>query len=224
MQQKRYIIAVDGYSSCGKSTFAKAIAKRLGYIFIDTGAMYRAVTLAALRANVAEDRRALNELLPSIGVCFEYNEARGVSEVYLNGECVDAEIRSMEVSRSVSQVSANEAVRTKLVAMQQAMGDKGGVVMDGRDIGTVVFPNAEIKIYMQADPTIRAIRRHKELAAKGEELSLEEIVANVEARDRADETREISPLRRADDAHLLDNSEMSVEEQMEWFDTIYNRL
>ncbi len=223
MRERGIIVAVDGYSSCGKSTFAKAIAARLGYIFIDTGAMYRAVTLAALRAGVGRDREAIVELLPSLDITFEFNEARGASDIYLDGECVEGSIRTMEVSSRVSEVSAIEQVRSKLVALQQQMGRRGGVVMDGRDIGTVVFPDAEIKIFMSADPKVRGQRRYAELQAKGDEVTLEAVVASVVARDRADETREISPLRRADDAVLLDNSHMSVVEQMEWFEGLYRQ-
>ncbi|MFI3304516.1 MAG: (d)CMP kinase [Rikenellaceae bacterium] len=222
------IIAIDGYSSCGKSTFAKAIAAKLGYIFIDTGAMYRAVTLAALRAGVVEvatesvDREGLKALLPQLDVRFVFNSARGASDVYLSEECVEGLIRTMEVSRAVSIVSAVEEVREKLVSLQQQMGHRGGVVMDGRDIGSVVFPDAEIKIFMVADPCVRAKRRYDELLQKGgEEITLDQIVESVVARDRADETRSISPLVRADDAVVLDNSDMSVEAQMEWFDRLY---
>ncbi|MFI3248147.1 MAG: (d)CMP kinase [Rikenellaceae bacterium] len=218
----RAIIAIDGYSSCGKSTFAKAIATRLGYIFIDTGAMYRAVTLASLRAGASAER-AIVELLPSIQITFRFNEERGASDIYLNGELVESEIRMMEVSERVSTVAAIGAVREKLVALQQAMGRDGGVVMDGRDIGTVVFPDAEIKIFMSADAKVRAQRRYDELTAKGESVTLEQIEKNVVARDRDDESREISPLRRAEDAVLLDNSHMSVEQQMEWFVELYNQ-
>ncbi len=220
------IIAIDGYSSCGKSTFAKAIAARLGYIFIDTGAMYRAVTLMALRAGVVTDSgvdvEGVERILPSLAISFAFNAERGASDVLLDGEVVESEIRRMEVSSRVSEVAKIGAVRERLVALQQSMGGMGGVVMDGRDIGTVVFPDAEIKIFMTADAEVRAERRHSELQAKGEEVSMESIVENVVKRDREDESREISPLRRADDALLLDNSKMSVEEQMAWFDNIYS--
>lgn len=228
LSHKRAIIAVDGYSSCGKSTFAKAIATHLGYIFIDTGAMYRAVTLAAIRdgaisvATKVVDSERIIELLPTIEITFRFNEERGASDVYLGGELVESAARTMEVSGFVSRVATIGEVREKLVAMQQAMGRKGGVVMDGRDIGTVVFPDADIKIFMSADPQVRGERRYKELLAKGDKVSLEEIVANVVERDREDENREISPLRRAEDAVLLDNSTMSVEAQMEWFEALYN--
>ncbi len=225
---KRAIIAIDGYSSCGKSTFAKAIATRLGYIFIDTGAMYRAVTLAAIRGGVINvtskeiDKEGVIKMIPSVNITFKFNEERGASDVYLNGELVESEARTMEVSGFVSRVATIGEVREKLVAMQQAMGREGGVVMDGRDIGTVVFPDADIKIFMSADPQVRGERRYKELLAKGDGVTLEEIVKNVVERDREDENREISPLRRAEDAILLDNSTMSVEAQMEWFEALYN--
>ncbi len=222
-------IAIDGFSSCGKSTFAKAIASKLGYIFIDTGAMYRAVTLAALRAEVISPNKEVNKarleaLLPTLNIGFHFNKERGTSEIYLNEESIEESIRTMEVSGVVSAVSAVEAVREKLVALQQDMGRAGGVVMDGRDIGTVVFPAAEIKIYMVADPKVRAMRRFRELQAKGDMTPLEQVEQNVEQRDNADLTRSISPLRRADDALLLDNSNMSHEDQMVWFDELYSRV
>ena len=218
---KKIIIAIDGFSSCGKSTFAKAIAARLGYIFIDTGAMYRAVTLYALEhgaiidGKVAEDR--VVALLPDVNISFRFNAERGASDAYVNGERVEDKIRSIEVSNMVSHVSSIAQVREKLVAMQQQMGRARGVVMDGRDIGTVVFPDAELKIFMTAEPQVRAERRYAELKAKGDDVTMEEILENVISRDKADMTREISPLRQAEDAVVLDNSHMSVEEQMAWF-------
>ena len=218
---KKIIIAIDGFSSCGKSTFAKAIAARLGYIFIDTGAMYRAVTLYALEhgaivdGKVAEDR--VVALLPDVNISFRFNAERGASDAYVNGEKVEDKIRSIEVSNMVSHVSSVAQVREKLVAMQQQMGRARGVVMDGRDIGTVVFPDAELKIFMTAEPQVRAERRYAELKAKGDNVTMEEILENVISRDKADMTREISPLRQAEDAVVLDNSHMSVEEQMAWF-------
>ncbi len=220
LSPKGLIIALDGYSSCGKSTFAKSIATHLGYIFIDTGAMYRAVTFAAIRA-AATTQDSIVELLPSLQITFRFNAERGASDLYLNGELLENELRTMEVNGMVSRVAAIGAVREKLVALQQSMGREGGVVMDGRDIGTVVFPDAEVKIFMTADPKVRAQRRFDELSQKGEEVSFDEILENVVKRDRDDETRAISPLRRADDAILLDNSAMSVEEQMEWFERLY---
>lgn len=219
--RRRLTIAVDGFSSCGKSTFAKALAARFGYIFVDTGAMYRAVTLFALENGAIRsgivDEEALVALLPKIDIAFRFNPKRGASDIYVNGDLVEGKIRTIEVSNCVSAVSSIAAVRRKLVAMQQQMGLKRGVVMDGRDIGTVVFPEAELKIYMTADPMVRAERRFKELTAKGDKVTLEQIYENVVSRDKADMTRAISPLRKADDAIVLDNSQMSVEEQMAWF-------
>ena len=218
---KKIIIAVDGFSSCGKSTFAKAIAARLGYIFIDTGAMYRAVTLYALdhgaiRSGVV-DEDAVRSLLGDIEITFRFNPERGASDIYVNGDLAEGRIRTIEASNCVSGVSSIREVRQMLVAMQQRMGRNRGVVMDGRDIGTVVFPDAELKIFMTADPEVRADRRYAELTAKGMKVTREEVLANVLARDEADMHRAISPLRKADDAIVLDNSHMSVEEQMEWF-------
>lgn len=228
MDNKRIIIAIDGHSSCGKSTFAKAIAARLGYIFIDTGAMYRAVTLYALEHGAIcsgmVDEAAVEAMLDHINIDFRFNPQRGASDIYVNGDLVEGKIRTIEVSNCVSAVSSIAAVRRKLVAMQQQMGLKRGVVMDGRDIGTVVFPEAELKIYMTADPMVRAERRFKELTAKGDKVTLEQIYENVVSRDKADMTRAISPLRKADDAIVLDNSQMSVEEQMAWFMERYNEV
>ena len=228
MDRKRIIIAIDGHSSCGKSTFAKAIAARLGYIFIDTGAMYRAVTLYALENSIIEngivDEERIKSSLGDIDIDFRFNPQRGASDIYVNGDLAEGKIRTIEVSNCVSAVSSIAEVRSKLVAIQQQMGRKGGVVMDGRDIGTVVFPDAEIKIYMTADPMVRAERRFKELTAKGDSVTLEEVYDNVVSRDKADMTRAISPLRKADDAVVLDNSYMSIEEQMAWFDELYKSV
>lgn len=228
MDKKRIIIAIDGHSSCGKSTFAKAIAARLGYIFIDTGAMYRAVTLYALEngaiVNGIVDEERVEAMLGDIDIDFRFNAERGASDIYVNGDLVEGKIRTIEVSNCVSPVSSIGAVRHKLVAIQQQMGRKGGVVMDGRDIGTVVFPDAELKIYMTADAMVRAERRFKELTAKGDNVTFEQIYDNVVSRDKADMTRAISPLRKAEDAIVLDNSHMSVEEQMTWFDEQYRRV
>ena len=228
MDRKRIIIAIDGHSSCGKSTFAKAIAARLGYIFIDTGAMYRAVTLYALENSIIEngivDEERIKSSLGDIDIDFRFNPQCGASDIYVNGDLAEGKIRTIEVSNCVSAVSSIAEVRSKLVAIQQQMGRKGGVVMDGRDIGTVVFPDAEIKIYMTADPMVRAERRFKELTAKGDSVTLEEVYDNVVSRDKADMTRAISPLRKADDAVVLDNSYMSVEEQMAWFDELYKSV
>ena len=227
METKKIIIAIDGFSSCGKSTFAKAIAAKLGYIFIDTGAMYRAVALYALEhgafARDEVNRERVEALLDEIEISFRFNPERGASDIYINGVYAEERIRSIEVSNCVSKVSSIAAVREKLVALQQQMGRDRGVVMDGRDIGTVVFPDAEIKLFMTADPKVRAERRYKELTAKGDSVTMEEILENVISRDEADMTREISPLRRADDALELDNSYMSVEEQMAWFMEHYKR-
>ncbi len=228
MDNKRIIIAIDGHSSCGKSTFAKAIAARLGYIFIDTGAMYRAVTLYALEngaicSGIVHEESVVR-MLDEINIDFRFNPERGASDIYVNGDRVEGKIRTIEVSNCVSAVSSIAEVRSKLVAMQQQMGLRRGIVMDGRDIGTVVFPDAELKIYMTADPMVRAERRFKELTAKGDNVSLEEIYENVVSRDKADMSRAISPLRKADDAVVLDNSNMSVEEQMTWFDKEYQRV
>ncbi len=225
---QKIIIAIDGFSSCGKSTFAKAIAARLGYIFIDTGAMYRAVTLYALdhgaiRSGIV-DEEAVVRLLGEISITFRFNPERGASDIYVNGDLAEGRIRTIEVSNCVSRVSAIPEVRSKLVAMQQEMGRRRGVVMDGRDIGTVVFPDAELKIFMTADPAVRARRRYDELRAKGDAVSLEEIERNVRERDRADMSRAVSPLRQAEDAVVLDNSHMSVGEQMDWFLREYERV
>lgn len=226
--KKKIVIAIDGFSSCGKSTFAKAIAAKLGYIFIDTGAMYRAVTLYALEQGAivegVVDQERVEQLLGEVEISFRFNAERGASDIYVNGVYAEDRIRGIEVSNCVSKVSSIAAVREKLVAMQQQMGSERGVVMDGRDIGTVVFPDAELKIFMTADPKVRAERRYKELTAKGDEVTMEEILENVISRDQADMTRAISPLRRAEDALELDNSYMSVEEQMAWFMERYNKI
>ncbi len=225
---KKIVIAVDGFSSCGKSTFAKAIAARLGYIFIDTGAMYRAVTLYALDHGAIRsgmvDEEAVAALLKDIEITFRFNPERGASDIYVNGDLAEGRIRTIEVSNCVSRVSSIREVREKLVAMQQRMGRYRGVVMDGRDIGTVVFPDAEMKIFMTADPKVRAERRYAELRAKGDEVSMEEVLENVVSRDRADMNRAISPLRQAPDAVVLDNSRMSVDEQMAWFMERYEKI
>lgn len=212
-------IAIDGYSSTGKSTIAKQLAKALGYVYVDTGAMYRAVTLYAMRQGfVGGDKDNLEGLvadLPELSLKFVYNEGLGYSEIFLNGENVEQEIRALPVSRQVSKVAAIEAVRIKLVRMQQEMGKDKGIVMDGRDIGTVVFPDAEFKIFMTASPQTRAFRRYKELLGKGEEVTYEEVLKNVQNRDYVDSTREFSPLKRADDAIEFDNSDMGLKEQLE---------
>lgn len=221
---KKIVIAIDGHSSCGKSTFAKSIAAKYGYIFIDTGAMYRAVTLFAMRNNLTDSPMKLISLLPSINITFRFNAERGASDIYLNGENVEAEIRGIAVSDFVSRISSIAEVRAYLVRLQQLMGQDRGIVMDGRDIGTVVFPDAELKIFMTADVDVRAQRRFKELTAKGDDVSLEEIAANIRKRDHEDETRKTSPLTRAADAITLDNSHMSVEQQMQWVDSLILKL
>lgn len=222
---RKIVIAVDGFSSCGKSTFAKMVAARLGYIFIDTGAMYRAVTLWAIENGCVENgilhEERLVANLDRIQIDFRFNPERGASDIYVCGEWAEGKIRTITVSNLVSAVSAIGEVRRRLVAIQQEMGRDKGVVMDGRDIGTVVFPDAELKIFMTANPEVRAERRYKELQAKGEEVSREEIVENIRQRDHLDQTRAISPLRKADDAIVLDNGGMTLAEEMEWFDEIF---
>ncbi|MCB0476226.1 MAG: (d)CMP kinase [Flavobacteriaceae bacterium] len=219
MKEKKIIIAVDGYSSTGKSTVAKELAKKLGYLYVDTGAMYRAVTLYAMQNNwVGEqyfDSASLIANLSAIDLQFRFNEKLRFSEMYLNGRNVEKKIRTIEVSKLVSQVSAIPEVRSKLVELQHKMGQDKGLVMDGRDIGTVVFPKAELKIFMTASPKKRAVRRYKELIEKGHEVEFEEILHNVEQRDFLDSTRKTSPLVKAPDAVEIDNSDMGVEEQFE---------
>jgi cytidylate kinase len=216
-------IAIDGYSSTGKSTIAKQLAKALGYVYVDTGAMYRAVTLFAMQKGfISENKKDVNSLVSSldeIELEFKYNETLGFSEMYLNGKNVEKEIRTLAVSQFVSPVAEIEGVRTKLVAMQQKMGKAKGIVMDGRDIGTVVFPDAEIKIFMSASPEKRAYRRYKELLDKGEEVDYDEVLKNVQQRDAIDSSRKVSPLRKAKDAIEFDNSDMGLEEQ---FERMYN--
>jgi CMP/dCMP kinase len=221
----KIIIAIDGHSSCGKSTVAKEIARKLNYIFIDSGAMYRAVTLYCLRHNLIENGKVnlpkLKANLDKIKVSFRLNPETQHNDIWLNGENVEQEIRLLAVSQNVSPIAAVMEVRHFLVALQQEMGKAKGIVMDGRDIGTVVFPEAELKIFMTALPDVRAKRRFDELTLKGEKVSYEEIKANIIERDRYDETRRESPLRKADDAIVLDNSYMTREEQLEW---ILNRI
>ena len=218
--EKKIIIAIDGYSSCGKSTVAKELARRLNYIFIDSGAMYRAVTLFCLRNGLVTDGKVnllpLTEKLGSVQIAFAFNPATAHNDIFLNGENVETEIRQLAVAQNVSQIAAIADVRRLMVAQQQEMGRSKGIVMDGRDIGTVVFPNAELKIFMTADAVIRAQRRYDEMVAKNETVNFEEILANITERDRFDENRAESPLRKADDAIVLDNSHMTREEQFEW--------
>lgn len=220
MNSKKIIIAIDGHSSCGKSTVAKQIAKHFHYRFIDTGAMYRAVTLFALRNNLAAsgqvDAVGLVSKLNEIHIDFKFNERTGVSDVWLNGENVEQEIRQLPVSNHVSPVATIKEVRQAMVAQQQAMGREKGIVMDGRDIGTVVFPNAELKLFMTASAEIRAKRRFDELQAKGETVDFADILQNVTERDRIDSTRAESPLIQAADAIVLDNSYITRDEQLQW--------
>ncbi len=227
MERKKFIIAVDGYSSCGKSSFAKAIAQRLGYLFIDSGAMYRAATLFFTRESHAKegaaDRDAIVNRLQEVNVEFRWNELTRHNDTCLNGENVEREIRESIVSSNVSAVSKIPEVREKMVTLQRKMGENGGIVMDGRDIGTVVFPDAEIKIFMTASPEIRAKRRYLELIEKKMEADLASVLRNITERDRIDESRAVSPLRKASDAIVLDNSYMTPEEQMIWFMDIYNQ-
>lgn len=217
---KKIIIAIDGFSSSGKSTMAKALARRIGYRYVDTGAMYRAVTLFAMREGLISpdgvvDAGELERRLPEIAISFAL-QPDGTQHTLLNGEDVESEIRGMEVSNRVSPVSAIAAVRRDLVAKQQAFGCERGIVMDGRDIGTTVFPDAELKIFLDAPAECRAGRRVKELQAKGQQVSYDEVLANVKSRDHIDQTREESPLRRAQDAIGLDNSSMTIPQQDEW--------
>jgi len=217
---KRLIIAIDGYSSCGKSTFARAIAEELDYIYIDSGAMYRAVTLYCIRKGCigVGDVRTTDIIgdLGEIDISFVYNPDIGIHETFLNSENVEREIRSLEVSSHVSRISRIHQVRTRMVELQRQIGVNKGIVMDGRDIGTVVFPDADLKIFMTASVDIRAKRRYDELRGKNIEADLEEVRMNIISRDIADENRDISPLRRADDAIILDNSRMTVDQQMDW--------
>ncbi|WP_303238700.1 (d)CMP kinase [Leyella stercorea] len=224
---KKITIAIDGFSSCGKSTMAKDLAREVGYIYVDTGAMYRAVTLFAMRNDVFDaegniDETRLKALLPDVKLTFQLNNETKLPEVCLNGENVERYIRTLEVSQHVSPIAALPFVREKLVEQQQAMGNEKGIVMDGRDIGTVVFPNAELKIFVTASAEIRAQRRFKELEAKGMPADFDEILQNVEQRDYIDTHRETSPLRQADDALVLDNSHLTIAEQKVWLMEKFN--
>lgn len=218
--EKKIIIAIDGHSSSGKSTMAKDLAREIGYIYIDTGAMYRAVTLYCLRKGYIQgdtiQEEALKADLDQMDISFRYNAETGRPDTYLNGEKVEKEIRSMEVADKVSLIAALGFVRRAMVAKQQEMGKAKGIVMDGRDIGTVVFPEAELKVFVTASPEVRARRRLEELQTKGEQTTYEEVLANVRKRDYIDSTREESPLRQAPDALVLDNSEMTIPEQKKW--------
>ena len=217
---KKITIAIDGYSSCGKSTMAKDLAREVGYIYIDSGAMYRTVTLYCLENQLFTeegiDTTKLEAALPDIHISFQLNPDTQRPMTFLNGENVEDRIRTMEVSSHVSPVAALPFVREALVKQQQDMGKEKGIVMDGRDIGTAVFPEAELKIFVVASAEIRAQRRYDELKAKGQEASYDEILANVKERDYIDQNREVSPLRQADDAILLDNSNLTIGEQKQW--------
>ncbi len=216
MAQRKIIVAIDGYSSCGKSTLARQLATRLGYRYIDSGAMYRAITLYFLRENIStEDHEAVVAALKNIHLSFEINPRSGESEIHLNEENVCRAVREMLVAEKVSEVAAIREVREAAVAQQQRLGKGKGIVMDGRDIGTVVFPEAELKIFMNADPAIRVMRRFEELYEKDPAISLDEVRINLELRDYIDSNREVSPLRKAEDAILLDNTGLSREEQLE---------
>jgi cytidylate kinase len=218
---KRITIAIDGHSSCGKSTMAKELARRVGYVYVDTGAMYRSVTLYALRNGLFRedgsiDEETLREKMDDVHISFKFNPETERPDAYLNGELVEQEIRTMEVSNLVSPISALPFVREAMVAQQRLLGTEGGIVMDGRDIGTTVFPDAELKVFVTASVEVRAQRRYDELLSKGMEADFDEVLKNVQERDYIDSHREVSPLKQADDAILLDNSHMTIPEQNEW--------
>lgn len=225
---KKITIAVDGFSSCGKSTMAKDLAREVGYIYIDSGAMYRAVTLYSIENGIFNDdvidTDRLRKEIDNIHISFRLNPQTGRPDTYLNGVNVENKIRTMEVSSKVSPISTLDFVREKMVEQQQAMGQEKGIIMDGRDIGTTVFPDAELKIFVTATPEIRAKRRYDELKAKGQEAGFDEILENVKQRDYIDQNREVSPLRKADDALLLDNTELTVEEQKKWLLEQFNKI
>ena len=227
--EKKIIVAIDGHSSCGKSTMAKALAQKVGYIYVDTGAMYRAVTLFALRNDMfdAEGQPKAEELekaMVDVNISFVLDEETKLPLVCLNGEVVESEIRSLTVSSRVSPIAALPFVRAALTQAQQRMGLEKGIVMDGRDIGTVVFPNAELKVFVTASAEVRAQRRYLELTAKGDEVCFDDILRNVQERDYIDSHREVAPLRQAEDALLLDNSELTREEQMQWLLDTFKRV
>ncbi len=217
---KKITIAIDGHSSCGKSTMAKDLAREVGYVYVDTGAMYRCVTLYALRHGFFTadgiNEEELRRQMPNIHISFKFNAETGRPDTYLNGELVERDIRTMEVSNHVSPIATLGFVREAMVAQQQLMGQGGGVVMDGRDIGTVVFPHAELKVFVTASAEVRAQRRYDELKQKGMEADYEDILKNVQERDYIDSHRAVSPLRQAPDALLLDNSQMTIAEQKAW--------
>ncbi|WKK60005.1 (d)CMP kinase [Sphingobacterium sp. BN32] len=222
MKNGNFVIAIDGFSSCGKSTVAKALAKKLNFVFVDSGAMYRAVTLYFQRNNISlSDDAAIKSAIENIHI--DLVPLADKTQVLLNGEDVSDAIRTMEVSEYVSEVSAIKAVRHAMVKQQQALGAKRNIVMDGRDIGTTVFPNADLKVFMTASPQVRAERRFAELTAKGEVITMEEVKDNLSHRDHIDSTREESPLRQADDAVVLDNSELNQEEQLAFVVDLVNK-
>ena len=227
--EKKIIVAIDGHSSCGKSTMAKALAQKVGYIYVDTGAMYRAVTLFALRNDMfdAEGQPKAEELekaMADVNISFVLDEETKLPVVCLNGEVVESEIRSLTVSSRVSPIAALPFVRAALTQAQQRMGLEKGIVMDGRDISTVVFPDAELKVFVTASAEVRAQRRYLELTAKGDEVCFDDILRNVQERDYIDSHREVAPLRQAEDALLLDNSELTREEQMQWLLDTFKRV
>lgn len=224
---KKIIITIDGWSSCGKSTLAKQLSKKLGYLYVDSGAMYRAITLYFLRNNVdLDDKKEIKEALKQINLEFVVNDKSGLSEMHLNGENVEYVIRDLLVAEKVSDVAAIKEVREFAVAQQQKMGTKKGIVMDGRDIGTTVFPNAELKIFMTADIAVRVERRFKELFEKNPNITIEEVKDNLEMRDYIDSNREVSPLRKAADARVLDNTQLTEKQQfdaaMDWVSSLLN--
>lgn len=218
---KKITIAIDGHSSCGKSTMAKDLARRIGYIYIDSGAMYRCCTLFAMQNGLINsegriDEEELRRRMPEIRIAFRLNEATGRPDTYLNGVRVEDDIRTLEVSSHVSPIAALPFVRAAMTAQQQEMGREGGIVMDGRDIGTAVFPQAEMKVFVTASDDVRAQRRFDEMVQKGQKADFNEVLANLRERDRIDSTREVAPLRKADDALVLDNSHMTIDEQNQW--------
>ncbi len=224
---KKITIAIDGFSSCGKSTMAKDLAREIGYVYVDSGAMYRAVTLFALEHGIIDgdkiDEERLRQEMQNIEIAFRFNPERGRPDTYLNGVRVEDRIRTLEVSSHVSPIAALGFVREEMVRQQQRMGQEGGIIMDGRDIGTTVFPKAELKIFVTASAEIRAQRRYDELTAKGEPCDMAEILRNVEERDYIDTHRDISPLRQAEDAIVLDNSHLTIEEQKQWLLDIFHK-
>ncbi len=229
MNQQKIIVALDGHSSCGKSTYAKLIAAELGYSYIDTGSMYRAVTLASMEAGLFEKTDAppleeIEALLSHMELNLKHNHEKQRTEIWLNGRMVEDVIRTMEVSGHVSYIAAISAVRRKMVEYQRMLGEEKGVVMDGRDIGTVVFPGAELKIFLTASLEVRTERRYKELIEKGMKAGFEEVKSNLAKRDHIDSSRADSPLKQAEDAILLDNSEMTLEQQMVWFRELYQQI